>query len=126
ERVIEKERPDLALVYLPHLDYDLQRYGPSFDGLDRALAEVDAVAGRLIAKARSLDMEVIVLSEYGITRATGSVSINRLLRREGFLAVVDALNGELLDPAGSRAFAVADHQLAHVYVRDAEDVDPVR
>jgi len=126
ERVIEKERPDLALVYLPHLDYDLQRYGPSFDGLDRALAEVDAVAGRLIAKARSLDMEVIVLSEYGTTRATGSVSINRLLRREGFLAVVDALNGELLDPAGSRAFAVADHQLAHVYVRDAEDVDPVR
>jgi hypothetical protein len=33
---------------------------------------------------------------------------------------------EYLDPMTSRAFAVADHQLAHVYVRRPEDLDATR
>jgi len=126
ERVLERERPDLTLVYLPHLDYDLQRWGPSFPGLDDALRAVDEVAGRLIRRAREDGLEVIVVSEYGITEARGSVSINRILRREGLLAVHRALNGELLDAGASRAFAVADHQAAHVYVRDPRDVAGVK
>lgn len=126
EVVLERERPDLALVYLPHLDYDLQRYGPDFPGLERSLCEVDGVCGRLIRSARALGMEVIVLSEYGITRARKSVPINRVLRREGFLSVHEALNGELLDPATSRAFAVSDHQIAHVYIRSPSDVPVVQ
>jgi predicted AlkP superfamily pyrophosphatase or phosphodiesterase len=124
--VIEKQRPTLALVYLPHLDYDLQRRGPDAGSLAEEVAAVDRVAGGLIDAARGLGMEVVVLSEYGITAVSGSVSINRLLRREGCLAVVNVLDMELLDPGASRAFAVCDHQVAHVYVREPEDVPAVR
>ncbi|MBN1441497.1 MAG: alkaline phosphatase family protein [Planctomycetes bacterium] len=126
ERILERERPGLALVYLPHLDYDFQRFGPQFEGNARALREVDEVAGRLIDLAREIGMEVMVVSEYGITAARGSVSINRILRGEGLLEVREALGREMLDPGASRAFAVADHQVAHVYVRDPDDVGAVR
>jgi predicted AlkP superfamily pyrophosphatase or phosphodiesterase len=126
EHVIARHRPHLTLVYLPHLDYDLQRFGPAFDGIDQALRDVDEVAGGIIRTARELEMEVVVLSEYGITSVDSSVSINRVLRSEGLLRVHHAHNGELLDPATSRAFAVSDHQVAHVYVQDADDVAPVR
>ncbi len=125
EYIIEKERPEITLVYLPHLDYDLQRHGPGFSGLPTALRQVDDVAGRLIELARRQDMEVVVLSEYGITAARASVSINRILRGEGWLAVHNAANGELLDAGASRAFAVADHQVAHVYVQRPEDTAAV-
>jgi len=126
EHVMRAQRPDLSLVYLPHLDYDLQRYGPQFDGVDRVLREVDEVAGRIIALAGELDMEVVALSEYGITPVSRSVSINRALRDAGLLRVHHAHNGELLDPGASRAFAVVDHQLAHVYVKDPADISSVR
>jgi len=124
--VLEKHRPTLTLVYLPHLDYDLQRFGPDFDGLGAALREVDRAAGELIDAARALDMEIVVLSEYGITAVTDSVSINRILRRAGWLAVQETLGWELLDAGASRAFAVSDHQVAHVYVKDRRDVPAVR
>ncbi|MCZ6793721.1 MAG: alkaline phosphatase family protein [Planctomycetota bacterium] len=126
EHVLEKERPHLTFVYLPHLDYDLQRHGPDFPGLGQALREVDEVAGRLIRRARGMGMEVIVLSEYGITAARGSVSINRVLRAEKLLVVQETLGWELLDAGASRAFAVSDHQVAHVYVRRGSDVPAVR
>ena len=124
--VIDEHRPTLTLVYLPHLDYDLQRFGPRFDGLQGALRTVDRVAGELIEQARARDFEVVVLSEYGIRGVSDSVGINRLLRRAGFLKVQETLGWELLDAGASRAFAVSDHQLAHVYVRDAADVAAVR
>ncbi len=124
--VIEKHRPTLSLVYLPHLDYDLQRFGPDFQDISTQLRAIDRVAGELIDLARRLDMEVIVLSEYGIRPVSSSVSINRVLRREGLLAVQETLGWELLDPGASRAFALSDHQIAHVYVRDPRDVLPVK
>ena len=117
EQVVGIHRPTLTLVYLPHLDYDLQRYGPAFAGLDGALGEVDRVAGGIISAARQRDMEVVVLSEYGITGVSSSVSINRALRETDLLKVHRAHNGELLDAGASEAFAVSDHQVAHVYVR---------
>jgi predicted AlkP superfamily pyrophosphatase or phosphodiesterase len=122
EQVIESCAPHLALVYLPHLDYDLQRYGPDHPAIPRALRAVDRVAGRLIDFARGRGHEVLVLSEYGITAVSGAVSINRVLRQEGLLQVHGVLGRELLDPGASRAFAVADHQVAHVYVREPGDV----
>ena len=125
-RVLEKHRPTLALVYLPHLDYDLQRHGPDSPRIAAEVRTIDAVAGRLIDVAGNLGMEVIALSEYGITPVKGSVSPNRILRKEGFLAVQKALSWELLDAGASRAFAVCDHQVAHVYVSRPEDIEPVR
>ncbi|MGQ9592424.1 MAG: alkaline phosphatase family protein [Planctomycetota bacterium] len=124
--VLERFRPTLTLVYLPHLDYDFQRRGPRFPGAEAELRAVDRVAGSLIDTARDLGAEAVALSEYAIVPVSGSVSVNRFLRRQGLLAVRERLGRELLDAGASRAFAVADHQVAHAYVRREEDIPPVR
>ncbi len=124
--VIETCSPTLSLVYLPHLDYDLQRYGPAGPGIPEQVRAIDDVVGGLIETAQRRDVEVIALSEYGMTSVTGSISVNRELRRAGFLQIQEALNGELLDAGASLAFAVSDHQIAHVYVKHAEDIAAVR
>lgn len=123
--VIEHERPTLTLVYLPHLDYDLQRFGPKSPTIDGALRDVDAVVGELVSFAQQRGMRVIVLSEYGITAVSGVVHVNRVLREAGLLRVREELGREQLDPGASDAFAVADHQIAHVYVKDAARVAEV-
>ena len=117
---------DLTLVYVPHLDYDLQRFGPDDQRSVAAAIELDAVLAPLLDDARAAGVTTVVLSEYGITNVDTPVNINRILRAEGLLEVQTNLSGELLDPWTSRAFAVADHQLAHVYVADPDDIDRVR
>jgi predicted AlkP superfamily pyrophosphatase or phosphodiesterase len=116
---------DLTLVYVPHLDYDLQRHGPGSPEAVRAARDVDEVLTPLLDDAEAAGVRVVLLSEYGITPAEQPVDVNRLLRREGLLHVHANATGELLDPWTSRAFAVADHQVAHVYVRDPADVERV-
>lgn len=126
-RVMKKYSPTLTLVYLPHLDYDLQRLGPDREHprVRQALRDVDALCGELIAFAESSQRRVILLSEYGMTRVSHAVHINRELRRAGWLSVREELGRELLDAGASAAFAVADHQLAHVYVKDRARVREV-
>jgi predicted AlkP superfamily pyrophosphatase or phosphodiesterase len=125
-RVLEERRPDLALVYLPHLDYDHQRFGPDAPRSREAVREIDAEAGRLIDKARELGMEVLVCSEYGIEDVTEPVFVNRTLRERGYLRAQQTAHGELLDAGASRAFAVVDHQIAHVYVQRERDLPELR
>jgi predicted AlkP superfamily pyrophosphatase or phosphodiesterase len=117
--------PALLLVYLPHLDYDLQRYGASDPRIRDGVRAVDAIAGRLLAHCRERGRRAIVLSEYGLTDVRRPVHINRVLRQAGFLTVRDELGTEAFDPGASRAFAVADHQIAHVYIRDPGDMATV-
>lgn len=114
EAVIRTNKPDLTLVYLPHLDYDYQRVGP---GNPERVREVDACAGRLIQAAKDVGAEVVVVSEYGLVPVSKAVYLNRELRKAGWLKVRDGPYGEMLDLPESKAFALADHQLAHVYVR---------
>lgn len=121
KRTIRQHGHDLVMAYLPHLDYDLQRFGPDSPQADAAAAELDVVIGELIDVAAEHAMTVLAVSEYGISDANRPVDINRLLRRAGLLEVYNSGGHELLDPWTSRAFAVADHQVAHVYVRDAAD-----
>jgi predicted AlkP superfamily pyrophosphatase or phosphodiesterase len=118
--VMADSDPTLTLAYLPHLDYDLQRHGPDekHPAVKTSLAEIDAVAGDLIDAAQASGRSVVVLSEYGITKVDRPIHINRALRDAGLLAVREEDGGELLDPMTSKAFAVADHQIAHVYVAD--------
>ena len=123
--VLEQQRPTLTLVYLPHLDYDLQRFGPNHPGIPAQVAAVDALCGPLIEKARALAAQVVVLSEYGITEVSRPIHINRALREAGWLKVRTERGRELLDAGASEAFAVADHQLAHVYVSRPELVPEV-
>lgn len=119
-------RADLTLAYLPHLDYDLQRFGPDSAQARQAAHDVDAALAPLLDDAALLDARVVVLSEYGITRADTPVDINRALRSAGLLEVYAQDGMEYLDPWTSRAFAVADHQVAHVYVADPADLEQVR
>lgn len=123
--VLEHQRPTLTLVYLPHLDYDLQRFGPNHPGIPAQVAQVDALCGLLIEKARKLGAHVVVLSEYGITEVSRPVHINRALRQAGWLKVRLEQGREQLDAGASDAFAVADHQLAHVYVARPELIPDV-
>jgi predicted AlkP superfamily pyrophosphatase or phosphodiesterase len=124
--IMRTRHPDLTLCYLPHLDYDLQRYGPDDPRSHRAAADLDAVIGPLLDDARQEGRTVVALSEYGITGVSRPVDINRALRRAGLLEVHTQDGMEYLDPMASRAFAVADHQLAHVYVRRPEDLAATR
>lgn len=126
--VIETRNPTLTLCYLPHLDYDLQRFGPDLThpAVRASLADIDRVAGDLIEQAEAAGRTVIVVSEYGITPVTDAVHINRTLREAGLLAVRVERQRELLDAGASRAFALADHQVAHVYVRNRDDIPAVK
>ena len=124
--VMHEHRPTLTLVYLPHLDYNLQRLGPADPRIAEDVRLIDAEAGKLIDSARARGAEVVLLSEYAITEVDRPVHINRVLREAGYLKVRrEPLGWETLDCGASRAFAVADHMVAHVYVERPEDVRPV-
>ncbi|MGH7265483.1 MAG: alkaline phosphatase family protein [Candidatus Rokuibacteriota bacterium] len=124
--VHDTRRPTLTLVYLPHLDYGLQRLGPGHPAIRADLAAVDELCGELIDHVGRDGTRVIVLSEYGITPVTDAIHVNRALREAKLVQVRRELGRELLDAGASEAFAVADHQVAHVYVRRPELVGDVR
>ncbi len=122
----EKHSPTLQLVYLPHLDYNLQRYGPDDPRIARDIREIDSIVGDLIHFFESRDVQVMILSEYGVVPVNHPVHLNRLFRKKGWLTVKDELGLEVLDAGNSRVFAVADHQIAHVYLNDTSIVNEVR
>jgi predicted AlkP superfamily pyrophosphatase or phosphodiesterase len=147
-----KFSPGLSLVYLPHLDYNLQRHGPfqlaanvssrPNEGQPRAdarghglnlnpqivpdLRAMDDIIGDLIQFFEARGVGVVLLSEYGITNVDTPVHLNRIFREQGWLTVKDELGLEVLDAGASRVFAVADHQVAHVYLNDRALERPVR
>ncbi len=124
--VMNEHNPSLTLAYLPHLDYNLQRLGPDDPRIAEDIRAVDVEAGKIIDSARARGADVVVLSEYAITAVSRPVHINRVLREHGYLvARREKLGWETLDAGASRAFAVADHQVAHVYVRRSEDIAAV-
>jgi predicted AlkP superfamily pyrophosphatase or phosphodiesterase len=145
-------QPTLSLIYLPHLDYNLQRHGPYAarsgvpaspgssapdrmklelqTALNPAIAPdlraIDAIVGDLIDFFRSHGVQVVLLSEYGITNVDTPIHLNLLFRTSGWLAVKDELGRELLDCGASKVFAVADHQVAHIYLNDRSLENQVR
>jgi predicted AlkP superfamily pyrophosphatase or phosphodiesterase len=133
-RWIEQQfSPTLSLIYLPHLDYNLQRHGPPDGEGQSAHAEVlqdlrwiDDIVGSLLEFFSGRSVRVILLSEYGIVQASNPVHLNRLFRQKGWLTVKEELGLELLDCGASKAFCVADHQIAHVYLNDRSIEPQVR
>jgi predicted AlkP superfamily pyrophosphatase or phosphodiesterase len=157
-----KYQPALNLIYLPHLDYNLQRYGvcvggtgvsPVLSGVppesptkssDKKLQDgirqdaernrrdacstnpkifsdlrmIDAIVGDLIQFFNQRGVQAVLLSEYGITNVDTPIHLNRIFRQQGWLTVKDELGLELLDAGASKVFAVADHQVAHIYLND--------
>ena len=124
--------PTLNLIYLPHLEYNLQRHG-TFDELGnlnpkihRDLQEIDSIVGDLIDFFGKRQIQVVLLSEYGITNVDTPIHLNRIFRERGWLTVKDELGLEILDAGASKVFAVADHQVAHIYLNDASLEKSVR
>lgn len=124
--VLREHKPDLTLVYLPHLDYEPQRFGPSGCNMARCVKQLDDYCSPLLAAAKQIGAQVWVVSEYGHGDVSRPVYLNRVLRAAGLLEVRPGPFGEQLDLYGSRAFAVVDHQLAHVYVREPGDIERVK
>lgn len=118
--------PNLTLIYLPHLDYCLQKYGHNYTKIAPELQAIDKVCQQLITYYESKGCEIILLSEYGITDVDHPIHLNRLFREHGLLAIREERGLELLDAGASKAFVVADHQIAHVYVNDPSCYKKVR
>ena len=121
-----KYSPTLTLVYLPHLDYCLQKIGTNPTDIARDLQEIDRICQDLIEFYEARDGKVIVLSEYGITPVDRPIHLNRIFREQGLITVREELGKEILIPGASKAFAVADHQIAHVYVNDRSCLSQVQ
>jgi predicted AlkP superfamily pyrophosphatase or phosphodiesterase len=118
-RWIEKhEAPDLNLVYLPHLDYDLQRFGPNDPQSNEARKQMDGLVCDLAEELEAAGVEVIILSEYAITEVDRPVALNRIFREKGWLEIKKEDGAEILDVMNSKVFAVVDHQIAHVVIQD--------
>ncbi|WP_149276375.1 alkaline phosphatase family protein [Pareuzebyella sediminis] len=117
-RTDEIHNPTLSLVYLPHLDYNLQRYGIDFKKIKKDLREIDRVVQQLVEHFQKRNSRIILLSEYGITDVENPIHLNRILRSKGYLAIRVERGLELLDAGASAAFAVADHQIAYIYLND--------
>jgi predicted AlkP superfamily pyrophosphatase or phosphodiesterase len=126
QRTLRTQDPDLTLVYLPHLDYSHQRFGPHHATSREALTELDALVGQLVTCAGEAGAQTLVLSEYGIEEVSRPVHINRTLRAAGLLQVRPTPGGEILDPFASQAFALADHQVAHVYCQGKDSIERAR
>ncbi len=121
----QRHNPTLTLVYLPHLDYNIQRYGLDFSKIGKDLSEIDAVVKQLVTYYEAQQASVVILSEYGITNVSRPIHINRYLRKKEWLGIRVERGLELLDAGASDVFAVADHQIAHVYVKNKAQLEEV-
>lgn len=122
----QRYSPTLTFVYLPHLDYCLQRYGTGLEQIQQDLADIEILCLDIIDFYEQRNTQVIILSEYGITSVSQPVHLNRLLRENGLLRVREELGREYLDAGASIAFAVSDHQIAHIYINDPDYIPKVQ
>lgn len=118
--------PTLSLIYLPHLDYCLQKFGPDVSKIAKELREIDAVLEKLVMHYSNAGAQIILLSEYGIAPVRNPIHLNRILRNNELLQVRVERGLELLDAGASKAFAVSDHQIAHIYVNNPPSMKQVR
>ncbi|KIA95850.1 phosphodiesterase [Pedobacter kyungheensis] len=118
--------PTLSLIYLPHLDYCLQKFGPDETKIGAELQEIDQVVADLVAFYEGRGARVILLSEYGISPVNSPIHLNRLFRENGLIQIREERGLELLDAGASKAFVVADHQIAHVYINDKSVTEKVK
>jgi len=118
--------PDLTLVYLPHLDYETQRLGPDRCDWRKLGAELDSACAPLLDAAQTAGVRTWIVNEYTHMPVNRPVYVNRVLRQKGLLRVRPGPFGETLETFESLAFAVCDHQVAHIYLKDAADGPRVR
>jgi predicted AlkP superfamily pyrophosphatase or phosphodiesterase len=121
-----KYSPQLQLTYVPHLDYDLQRFGPGSEQAKKAVVDVANALDPLISAVLGDGGKLVVLSEYSIAAVTRAIPVNRLLKTARLLKTRPTPDGNLIDYENSDAFAMIDHQIAHVYLKSGVDPELVR
>ena len=116
--VLRTRRPNLVLTYLPLLDYGLQKRGPQDEGVQNDIGLLDEALGEVLAAARDCEYQVCVFSDYAISPVRSAAFPNRALADNGLFACRIIEGRAYPDFAQSRAFAICDHQIAHIYCRD--------
>ena len=126
---LENERPNLMFSYIPHLDYSVQRFGKNSNEVREDLRRADDLVGQVIQKTKDLgikdDTQFVIVSEYGFNDVQSHVPLNRKLREAGLLTVRTINDREYVDFELSKAFAMVDHQIAHVYINDGH-TEPIK
>jgi hypothetical protein len=113
------QKPDLQWVYVPHLDYDLQRFGPDSPQAAAAVRDAATALDPLVSAVLGDGGKLVVLSEYAMSKMRNFAQPNRILAQAGLLQTRPTDQGPLIDYDRSGALALVDHQIAHVYARDA-------
>ena len=119
---LKKFSPTLTMIYLPHLDYGSQKYGIDNETETYEIRAVDSLIGEILRGAENLprreNMDVVLLSEYSLLNVNGGIALNRILRKEKLLGIREIGEKEYIDFEMSNAFAVVDHQIAHIYTKE--------
>ena len=128
--VLEEYKPRLSLVYLPNIDYNAQRFGPESEAAKRSIKEIDSLIGNFVEQLEERNLKeqtrLVILSEYNFKTVNRPIFINQTLNKEGYVAIKHVENMDFLDLEMSKAFALADHQLAHVYIQDSRDIGELK
>lgn len=128
--VLEEYKPRLSLVYLPNIDYNAQRFGPESEAAKSSIKEIDSLIGNFVEQLEERNLKeqtrLVILSEYNFKTVNRPIFINQTLNKEGYVAIKHVENMDFLDLEMSKAFALADHQLAHVYIQDSRDIGVVK
>ncbi|MFL6479180.1 MAG: alkaline phosphatase family protein [Nitrososphaera sp.] len=122
EYTMETERPNFLFVYIPHVDYSAQRFGKGSVQVNDDLKRADEIVGRLAQKATDIgirnETQFVILSEYSFNDVDGAIPLNLVLRDADLLSVRTIQEKEYLDFEYSKAFAMVDHQVSHIFIKD--------
>ena len=124
KKTLETHKPDLLIVYLPHLDYTSQKFGPDSDEFKESVIELDNLLGDFslfLNQEFKDEYEIMVLSEYTFNSVNKSISPNLILRQNGLLSTRRIEGKDYIDYELSKAFAMVDHQIAHIYINPGHE-----
>lgn len=127
--VLEMEdiRPDLLFTYLPHLDYDTQRHGPEHPKAKKAFCQLEAYLKDLKAAAEAQGYQLLVWGDYEMHAVTGpAIFPNRTLREAKYLGTQNIKGMAYPDLFAAKAFAMVDHEIAHIYLPNETELESVR
>ena len=127
EYTLDNERPNFLFVYIPHADYSAQRFGKGAVQVRDDLKKADEIVGRLVQKITDLgiqdETQFLIISEYAFNDVNGAVPLNLVLRDAGLLSIRTIQEKEYLDFEYSKAFAMVDHQIAHLYIKKGYETE---
>jgi len=123
----DSQAPDLVFAYLPHLDYGLQKFGPEHEKTGPEVLRTLGYVDRLERTAAMKNYEVLVFGDYAMEQVTGpAIFPNRALARAGLFRTRTVKGMLYPDFFTSKAFAMVDHQVAHVYAVDDDSAARAR